>query len=397
MHIICLHIPHFALRIAVLKQPELDGRPLLLSNLYSTRPIVLDATAEARSKGIRPEITVREAMALCPEVITLPVNPVREASVHDEILDRLEAISPLVESDAEAPGCWYLDFTGLERHDTSPMHAAHRVLSTVPAVFRPRAGIAPSQFAARVAASLAAPGNITSVEANNVRTFLRPTPVTWLPVPGALIDQLQQLGLNTLGDVAAIPPAKLATRFGPAGRTIWELAQGIDPRPITPRPWIESFSETLTMPTPAISREMLLVGLRQLITRMGNRPGMRGKQAREIRLRATIERGESWERTLVLKEPCGPRRLIQALELRLQALELPGPIETITLELRGIEQEFARQHALPQFQARHDSPLTTAVHLLKQRYGDSPLYRIVEVEPWSRIPERRHALVTYDR
>jgi DNA polymerase-4/protein ImuB len=46
--------------------------------------------------------------------------------------------------------------------------------------------------------------------------------------------------------------------------------------------------------------------------------------------------------------------------------------------------------------ARATVPLIAAIHQLKHRYGESPLYHVVEVEPWSRIPERRHALISYD-
>jgi DNA polymerase-4/protein ImuB len=40
--------------------------------------------------------------------------------------------------------------------------------------------------------------------------------------------------------------------------------------------------------------------------------------------------------------------------------------------------------------------LKDAVRELKLRLGHSPLYRVVEVDPWSRIPERRHALLSFD-
>ena len=61
MPIACLRIPWFALRIALLDQPRLDGHPLILSNPQSGRAIVLDATPEAREQGIRPGMTLREA------------------------------------------------------------------------------------------------------------------------------------------------------------------------------------------------------------------------------------------------------------------------------------------------------------------------------------------------
>jgi hypothetical protein len=40
--------------------------------------------------------------------------------------------------------------------------------------------------------------------------------------------------------------------------------------------------------------------------------------------------------------------------------------------------------------------LREAVRELKLRLGYSPLYRVVEVDPWSRIPERRHALLSFE-
>ena len=99
---------------------------------------------------------------------------------------------------------------------------------------------------------------------------------------------------------------------------------------------------------------------------------------------------------MVLKEPCGQNALIDALQLRLQALELPGPVEAVALQLSGIVHEVSHQGMLPTLRPRHIPPLTEAVQQLEQRYGLSPLFRVVEVEPWSRIPERRHALITYE-
>lgn len=396
MLIVCLRVPHFALRVALIDHPERDSDKMILTNPQSGRTVVVDVTTEARNNGIKPGMTVREALTLCPEVITLLPNPAREASISTDILDQLKQMSPLVEADPDESGCWYIDLTGLGRHYDSPTHAARCFLQAIPSDLLPRAGVASGKFTARVAAGITPAGLIETIDPVNVQKFLTTASVTWLPLPADTIHQLQRLGLETLGQFADLPGHKVAARFGPAGRTAWELAQGIDKRPVIPAPYVEIVKETLVMPTPAVSREMLLVGLRQLISRMFSRPTLRGKQVREVRLSAIIERRESWERKLVLKEPCSAERLIRAVELRLQALELPGPIESITLELGGITREVFHQEVLPQLRTRQDSPLIAAIHQLKQRYGLSPIYRIVEVEPWSRIPERRHALISYE-
>jgi DNA polymerase-4/protein ImuB len=150
------------------------------------------------------------------------------------------------------------------------------------------------------------------------------------------------------------------------------------------------------MPTPAVSREMLMIGIRQMVNRAFARKELRGRQVRQVTLRAILENRRSWERPMVLKEPCGQSALINALDLRLQALELPGPIEAVALQLSGIVHEVSHQGMLPMLRPRHAPPLTAAIEQLKQRYGLSPLFRVVEVEPWSRIPERRHALIVYE-
>lgn len=394
--ITCLRIPHMELRIALLDQPELDGMPLILSNPASGRAVVIDATDEAATRGIRSGMTLREATALCPDAVIVMPNPAMESRVSRQILDRLEEISPLVEADDAETGCWYIDLTGLGRHFPTTTAAAERMISCVQPILRPRAGVATTKFTARVAAGIASAGSVRSVPKGKERSFLASAPVSWLPFPPEMTHQLRRLGLSTLGSLTVLPPSKLAARFGPDGRLAWELASGIDNRTVTPRQRDESVVEELAMPTPAVSREMLMVGLRQMVNRAFSRRELKGRQVRQVTIRAILENRRSWERPMVLKEPCGPAALINALELRLQALELPGPIEAVAMQLSGIVHEVAHQGMLPMLRPRHAPPLAEAIRQLEQRYGLSPLFRVVEVEPWSRIPERRHALLVYE-
>lgn len=397
MPIVCLRIPYFALRIALLDAPHLDGHPLVLSNPQSGRAVVLDATPEALEKGIRPGMNLREASALCPTAVVRTVDPVHETTISQQIQHHLEQVSPLVEPDAQEQGCWYIDLMGLERHYGSYGQAARRVLACADAILRARAGVADGKFTARVAAGVAAPGTVRTVTDEEMPGFLAGASVTWLPLPADVIRQLERLGIPTLGDFTNLPRRKVAARFGPAGRAAWELARGQDNRPVSPPLRLQSVTERLTMPVPATSRQMFMIGLRQMVTRAFGKPELRGRQVRQIAIHAILE-GEpySWQRTLTLKEPSGHDRVIHALALRLQDIEMPGPVEMIILELSGIADGVARQASFPIMGARAAPLLTAAIHQLKHRYGQSPVYHVVEVEPWSRIPERRHALINYD-
>jgi DNA polymerase-4/protein ImuB len=174
------------------------------------------------------------------------------------------------------------------------------------------------------------------------------------------------------------------------------LAAGRDGEPVRPRPRPETVIETIELPVPATGREALLVALTRLALRAFDRPDLRDRHVRQARLRASLEGGGSWEQVATLREPGGRRRVIEALGYRLQAATLPGPVETLTLLLSGPIAVTGRQELLPGLRSRRPRQLAEAGRQLKHRYGTSGLYRVVEVEPWSRIPERRRALIAYD-
>jgi protein ImuB len=394
--IACLVAPHFALRVALLERPELDGAPLVLGPPQGGRPVVHDATPEAAAHGVRPGLGLREAIALCPDAVILAPHPVREHTATERVVAGLETLSPAVEIDSERPGCYIVDLAGLERHLGPPQLAAARLLATVPTILRPRAGVAPNKFAARVAAYQAAPGAVQAIDAATMPAFLATAPVSLLPLPADKRRRLERLGLRTLGDLAALPPAAVQARFGAEGRHAWELARGHDPEPVHARLPPENVIESLTLPAPATSRETLLMAVTRLVLRAFDRSALQHRHVRQARLQASLENGQAWEQITILREPGGHKRLIEALGYRVQALSLPGPVEELTLELSGLIDATSRQELLPGFHSRRPWQLAEASRHLKQRFGTSGLYRVAEVEPWSRLPERRQVLIAYD-
>lgn len=396
MPVACISIPHFALRVAVLEQPELDGTPLVLAPPPGARPVVIDATPEAAARGIRPGVGLREVPALCPAALILPPHPRREANALNTIMLALEQWSPLVEADADQAGCFYVDLNGLDRRWGAPEHAAQHLLRAVSPVLRPRIGVAPGKFAARIAAGAAAPGGHVMLEPSTTADFLAKAPVTWLPLSPAKLRQLERLGVRSLGDLTRLPVTAVQARFGLPGRRAWELASGQDTATVQPRLSAETVTETLVLPAPITSRDMLLMALTRLVTSAFAQPTLRTRHVRQLHLRVEIEGNRSWEQKVTLREPGGQQRVLASLGYRLQAIMLPGPIETMTIELSGLINTAGHQELLSGLRSRRPRQLAEASRHLKQRYGVSGLFRVVEVEPWSRIPERRQALLAYD-
>ena len=187
----------------------------------------------------------------------------------------------------------------------------------------------------------------------------------------------------------------MQARFGKDGRRAWELANGRDDLAVIPLQRPESVVEGLTLPAPSTSREMLLLGIEQLVRRAFGRPELRHRHVRQVQVQVLIEENRSWEKSLTFREPTGPDRIIEIVAHRLHDLELQGAAERVVLHLVGLVAETTRQQLLPLLAPKRTAPIGQAIRQLEQRYGMSPLYRVVEIEPWSRIPERRYALISY--
>lgn len=394
--IACVRVLHFALRLHLLEHPERDGEPLVLSPAQGDRRKVLDCTPEASALYIRRGMGIRDVLAMSPNAIVVEANPAREAAANQRIIADLETVSPLVEADEQEAGCWYLDLSGLGRLLGPLPSIARQLMGLMSPLLRPRVGIADSKFAARVAAGRAAAGAFLIVDPAETTTFLAVESVESLPHSPEMILLLKQLGIDTLGHLAALPPSAVAARLGPAGRLAWDLASGNDPSKIAAQRHREVLRERMELPASTASREALLYALRLLVEQVSRQPQMRGRGARQVLVRAIYENGGSWEKQIAMREPAQGTRLVELLRLRFQALELPQPVSELEIELSNLSNPGGRQALLDGFRARDDRPITEADHQLKGRYDRSSLFHVVSVEPWSRLPERRYSMMPYE-
>jgi DNA polymerase-4/protein ImuB len=394
--IACVRVLNFALRLNLLDHPERDGEPLVLSPAQGDRRKVLDCTPEATALYIRPGMAIRDVMAMSLAAIVVEANPARESAANQRIIADLELLSPLVEADEQEAGCWYIDLTGLGRLFGPLPSIARHLLDLMSPLLRPRVGIADGKFAARVAAGRAAPGAFLIVDPAETKTFLAVEAIESLPRPPEMIMLLKQLGIDTLGHLAALSPSAVAARLGPAGRSAWDLASGNDISSVRGQRHREVLRERMELPASTASRETLLYALRLLVEQVSRQPQMRDRGARQVLVRAIFENGGSWEKQIALREPAQGARLVELLRLRFQALELPQPVTELEIELTNLSNRGGRQELLDGFRARDERPIVEANHQLKGRYDRSSLFHVVGVEPWSRLPERRYSMMPYE-
>ncbi len=394
MSIGCLLVPSFALACELAERPTLAGQPVALADVAGRR--VEDATPEARQRGVRPGMTLREAVAFCPTLAVLEPHPARSARMADALVEAMATVSPLVEQ-AE-PGTVFADFVGLEGLYPEPALIERAILRAAPAALAPRLGVAERRFTAYAAARSVPAGEALRIEPEEAGAFLAGKPAQWLPLDAGRQKRLRLLGIVSLGEFAGLPRHAVEAQFGVAGGRAWLAARGEDPTPLRPRPFArERVVEHAEAQPPLVSREAVQMTVRQLLGRALRQPRAARRFVRVVRLRAATEDGRLWERTQTMKEPTGDRdRLWASIRPLLEYAGYPGPIAELELELGGLTAESGRQGGLFAERTRGRERLDEMVRHMKLRYGQSPVARMVEVEPWSRIPERRFALLDYD-
>jgi DNA polymerase-4/protein ImuB len=370
---------------------------VVIGETTEQRGAVLDCSAEAEAQGVRVGVPLRQALGLCPSASFLPSDLPRYGDAFDRILRALETTSPLV--DPAALGCAFIGLDGLNGHYRDEMALGDALAQAVrnASGLMPSVGLAEGKFTARVAATVSAPGEVCLVPKGQERQFLAPVDVSLLPYSRDTLRRLELFGLRTMGDLASLPLGAVQAQFGREGKRIWELAQGIDRGPLRPLRREESIREHLAFYAPLVSREALVTAGRELLSRLLGQPAMRGRAVRRMGLRALLSDGRCWERAIVFREATADQeQVFCVLKTAIEAAPLTAPIEELSIELSGFAGETGKQEGFFSDDRRRQPQVAEAVRQLKARYGRSPVAQVVEVEPWSRIPERRHALIDYD-
>ena len=392
--IACLSIPGFELRASLRARPRLALVPAALAPVEGTEPLLGPVTAAAEAAGVKPGMRLGEALAMCPSLTLVEPDPAAAEHEWESIIRRLEDSGFSVEP--AGLGCAYFETRGVERLYGGLEQALTRALEAVGSSWDPRVGAAERRFAALAAATVARPGQLLVVSDEQSTAFLAPYPLTLLPLETGRRQELQDLGVRTIGGLAALPDASVAERLGADGRRAHGLARGGSKRRVRGRRQPAEIVETLAFPE-AVGNELTLRrAFGALLEQVLARPERGGRFIRKIALSARLVGGGSWRRTTTLRDPTAEHdRLKAALAPKLA--ELPAPVLELRLELvdltqtRGMQLELVRAEG-----AVVRSHLREGLKQVRASTGSGSVCSVVEVSPWSRIPESRALLVPRD-
>ncbi|MEJ2690949.1 MAG: DNA polymerase IV [Deltaproteobacteria bacterium] len=323
---------------------------------------------------VRETAPIVTARRKCPHGIFLPVRMKRYQQVSTVIMAIFRRFTPLVEplSLDEA----FLDVTGSTALFGSVEEIAIRIKQQVKEVtgLTVSAGVASSKLVAKIASDLRKPDGLVVVAPGTEENFLEDLPIGKLWGVGKVTrEELQQLGIRSIGDVRRFSLAYLSGKFGKLGEHLYLTARGIDPRPVVPEHETKSIGNEETYDHDLIVladiRREILALCHQVAGRL-RRHGLRGKT---LTLKVKYHDFKQITRSTTLRTPTDDQKVLYRHVLDLLPKTEAGskPIRLLGISMSQFERAEYGQLALfaGETDQQRRSRLNTALDRITARYG----------------------------
>jgi protein ImuB len=408
-HVIaCALIPRFALLATLEGRRELLFRPLALAAEPGGPQVIGEASGPAEAFGIRAGMRLGEALARYPALTLVPPDPERAESAWERALRQLEGIGAEVEP--ARPGEAFFEAAGLVGLWGSLERVLQRAGEAVGSGARLGAGQTRlcAYAAARRTRRRRAPRIVLPAM---TRSFLAGLSVDLLRdrLPGDrgggageaartgsadLPEKLERLGVRTLGQLAALPDAAIADRFGVIGLRALRMARGED-EPLRPRRPHEALVERIDLPE-AISGPPLERALALLVDRLLANPVRRERSLRRLKLSVRLAGGGSWRTVVALRRSSADHEHLR-LALLGKLSELPGAATSLSLLALEMGPPAGDQEPLGGLtRSERRKRLAEAARQARAVAGRDAVMRVLDVDLESRVPERRLLLTPFE-
>lgn len=381
-----LHLDLDAFFCAVEEQrdPTLRGQPFAVGGKPNERGVVASCSYAARNYGIRSAMPMSRAIRLCPQLIIVPSRHTAYQAVSRQVMAILHNLTPLVEqlSIDEA----FLDVTELpESGETIArrLQATIRTELDLPCSI----GVATNKLVAKIANNIGkassetragdTPNAITVIEPGQETKFLAPLPIRELwGVGPKTAEQLDKLGIQTIGDIARWSAADLVRRFGKHGHDLAQHAKGIDNRPVETSRETKSISQEITFAQDISDDNKLRQTLRRQSEEVAQRLRKSDLRGTTVKLKLRWSDFTTLTRQVTLSQPTDLDNEIYQAVLQLFEQNWP-PGKRVRLVGVGVSnfEIPARQLGLWDTDFEEDQRLQSTLDDLRDRFGNQAVQR----------------------
>lgn len=323
--ILHLDLDAFYCTVEEQRDPSLRGKPFAVGGRPEARGVVASCSYAARALGIHSAMPMARALGLCPRLIVVPPRFAAYRAASAQVMTLLHTITPLVEqiSIDEA----FLDLSAVA---IAGDVVARQIQTTIRTELglACSVGIASNKLVAKIATDVGKaaaragtlPNAICVVPAGEEAAFLAPLAARALwGVGPRTAERLAELGIATIGELAAWPAEDLRARFGQHGAALAQHARGMDERPIVTVHISKSVSKETTFARDVRDRTTLEQTIAELADGVARGLNAEGLAGTTIKLKVRWTTWETLTRQATLAHPTADAATIAALALRLFA------------------------------------------------------------------------------
>ena len=385
--IIHLDLDAFFCAVEEQRDPNLAGKPFAVGGRPEQRGVVASCSYAARQFGVRSAMPMARALRLCPDLVIVGSRHRVYSEVSRQVMARLRALTPLVEqiSIDEA----FVDVSELAE---DPLVIARRLQAGIrDELGLPSSlGLAGNKLVAKIATDVGKirargagpPFALTVVPPGKEAEFLAELPVEMLwGVGPKTAERLDELGIHTIGELAAWPQADLAARFGKHGVEMWRHARGLDDRPIETTREVKSISQEVTFARDVRDGDELRRTLQRMSGQIARSLQKQHLQATTIKLKIRWPDFTTLTRQVSSSQPTDQAEVILAgAESLLAKVWTRGKaVRLIGVGVSGLDAQ-PRQLGLFDVENIRRQRLNEAISELKEKYGDSVVKRGLDEE-----------------
>jgi len=397
MKFACILITNLAVASERRKNMGLNNKQLIVFHEENKVKNVIENSSDI--KGLLPKITLKEAIYKYPHAVFISADKTYYIKLLNSVADDLLLVSQLIENPAQVSSnrnCIYMDLSGLKKLYKTLKNLERHILNVIPKDLEVHIGISNEKFTSYVAASMASPKKTNAIIMSS-KDFLKNLSIDFLPIDQESKDRLYEFGINTLGKIASLELNHIQAQFGLVGKIAWKLSNGIDETNIKPYVKDLSITEKFIFERPISTVNILKAGIETVVSRAFLNPHLINRYARLATLDINMTNNHTWSKTIVFKDSVkNAEKAIFAINTAISNTILSEEIEDIRITFSAISNESGKQYSmLPNI--RSQEQLRESMFQLSKRLRTKPpIYKIKDLEPWSRIPERRQALIDFE-
>ncbi|MBI4317019.1 MAG: DNA polymerase IV [Chloroflexi bacterium] len=376
--IIHIDLDAFFCSVEELLDPAIRGKPIIVGADPKGRGVVAAASYAARRYGVHSAMPIGHAARLCPNAVFLRPRHDLYAEYSHRLMAVLREYTDLVEpiSIDEA----FLDVTGCQRLFGRAEDIGRAIQRRVQEeIGLPcSVGIATNKLVAKIASDSGKPNGFVVVPPRREAEFLASLPVSRLwGVGPKTAERLRANGVQTIGDLAALPADTLRARFGRLGEYLHQRALGQDTRPVEPERERKSISNEHTFFQDSGDPDVITGRLLQSSERVAAELRRKGWQARTIALKIRFADFKTITRRRTLGQPTSSGETIWATAKSLlrDALKPGAKLRLVGV---GASNLIAAVDVQPSFfdgEAERIQELDRTLDHLRDRFGKNSILR----------------------